>query len=793
MDIATTLGASGERIDDIECFVSVFSEVECHWSVRKFRLTEEVSDAYKLSMDISTELGVDQEVEDFPLEDLLGVDVSLEIHRSGASRSVCGLIQRCSLVGASSGGVTVAVQVVPGWVYAVQRVDTRIFQHFTVPEILDGVITEALEPYGRRLDASRLNEDYVTRDYCVQYAESDLEFASRLMEEEGITYIFRPEVSDGKPTGVEIMILLDQEEGKPNADFLDVDGAFDEEVRVISDHPELASVESMQALQWILPEGPNKVSVRSYNWKRPVPNAIPEAERSNEARKGRLREIYIPEDRRRTVDERGNEAYVGTEVEEDEVPRTRRRFELTVGDRAHGLASSNLIGVTAGCIVPLGDHPNPAVGNQRLLVTQVTHVGDLLGGKVRYHNSFACIHVNDPLRPLLKTRRPRIHGPQTAIVTGPEGEEIHTDEHGRIKVRFHWDRLSPLDDTSSCWVRVAQAWAGPNWGTWFLPRVGMEVLVEFLDGNPDRPLVTGCVYNGSNHPPYTLPDDKTKSTIKTNSSPGGGGSNEIRFEDAKGSEEIYTHAQKNYAEVVENNHNTTVHNNQSNTVDASQTNSIGGDQTESVGGKQTMSVDKNRKVTIAGSQSVTISGAEAEDGVSGFKLDITGDYKVDASNTVEVQAPTHIKLSCGGSSLLLEPNKITLTAGGQASVELDVNALVRSAAGSKLKLDADALTQSSGGSKVKLDASALAQSSGGSKVLLDANALTQSSGGSKVLLDASALMSSPSSATINAPTATLAGAGGSVEAAGAGVTCAGSTVGVSGGMVNISGGLVKIN
>jgi type VI secretion system secreted protein VgrG len=170
-----------------------------------------------------------------------------------------------------------------------------------------------------------------------------------------------------------------------------------------------------------------------------------------------------------------------------------------------------------------------------------------------------------------------VFGLQTATVTGPQGEEIHTDVHGRVKVLFHWDRLSAHDDSSSCWVRVAQMWAGPGWGTWFLPRIGMEVVVDFLDGNPDRPLVVGCVYNGRNGTPYPLPDEKTKSTIKTNSSVGGEGFNEIRFEDAKGAEEIFIHAQRDQNERVLNN------------------------RTRLVKGNEWVNVEGNKKVQIDGS------------------------------------------------------------------------------------------------------------------------------------------------------------------------------------------------
>ena len=157
-----------------------------------------------------------------------------------------------------------------------------------------------------------------------------------------------------------------------------------------------------------------------------------------------------------------------------------------------------------------------------------------------------------PFRPPRKTPKPIIQGIQTAFVVGPAGEEIFTDKYGRVKVQFHWDREGQVDAKSSCWVRVAQIWAGNKWGTMFIPRIGMEVIVHFLEGDPDQPIITGCVYNPQAMPPYTLPDEKTKSTIKSNSSKGGGGFNEFRFEDKKGSEQIFIHAEKNQDIRVKN-------------------------------------------------------------------------------------------------------------------------------------------------------------------------------------------------------------------------------------------------
>jgi type VI secretion system secreted protein VgrG len=347
---------------------------------------------------------------------------------------------------------------------------------------------------------------------------------------------------------------------------------------------------------------------------------------------------------------------------------------------------------------------------------------------------------------------------------------------------------------------VAQRWAGAGWGFFFVPRVGMEVLVEFLDGDPDRPVVTGCVYDGVKPPPYDLPAKKTASTVKTSSSLGDTGFNELRFEDAAGSEEIFIQAQKDRNETIKQCH----------------TLSVGGDQTIAVTGNQSLSVKGKGQSPVHCSNGVT------------------GKHQLDASDTAELQAPTHIKFTCGGSSISIEPGVITLQAGGGAKVVLDPNALAQSAAGSKVFLDANALAQASGGAKTLHDPNVLAQSAAGSKVLLDANALTQSSAGAKTLhdanassrsvpgahlqfdadalaqsapaakvkLDADATVFAPASAKLQggtaaaaaAPSVSMLGGGGRVVAGGSGVLVLGGVVKVNGSSeTNVTGKLVKIN
>ena len=778
------------RLEPVSFAFAVLDGPDPGWHVRRLHWQQRISEPYEIVVELIT---ADVFV---AVDDLLGAAVELTIERNGASHVGHGLVHRIDELGIAGDRLGLRAYVVPALKLLEQRIDTRIFQGQTVPEIVEAVLGPALGDYERELDLGNLQGSYEPRDCCVQYRESDFDFCSRLLQEEGIAYAFEPDLDNSR----EKLVFFDD-----NLSYGEVGLVLGDEIPIIPDRPEQADRESLRHLELVRRERITKVATRGFNWK--VPSSLDEGEEEAEDPRGRTRELYLFDDRRQIVDDPLGDpqadSVTGEEYEQRRPLATRRlqlerRFSRTLeGD-------SNVTGLAAGLRFNLGEHRDDSLAGHNFLLTRVVHIGDApeqelgesAGAGPRYANSFECLPVEVPFRPSLHAAKPRVYGATTAIVMGPPDdaeEDIHTDQHGRIKVRFHWDRISPEDESASCWVRVAQLWAGNGWGGMFIPRVGMEVVVDFLDGNPDRPLVIGCVYNGSQRPPYPLPDEKTKSTIKSDSSPGGGGFNELRFEDAKGSEQIYLHAQKDFDEEVLNNHTTRVDVDQSNTVGGNQTNTVSGDQTESITGKQTMSVEKNRKVTITGSQSVSITGAQAEDGVNGSKLDITGDYKVDASNTIAIQAPTEIKLTCGGSTLTMVPGKITLTAGGAATLVLDANALMQSSAGTKVLLDGNALAQSSGGSKILLDGNALAQSSGGSKVLLDANVLAQSSGGSKVLLDGNALMNGVGTATVSAPTSTLAGGGGSVEAGGAGVTCAGGQVNVSGGMVNVSGGLVKIN
>jgi len=299
--------------------------------------------------------------------------------------------------------------------------------------------------------------------------------------------------------------------------------------------------------------------------------------------------------------------------------------------------SGDAAGLAAGHVFKLTGHPRNSLDMQYLITSTSIdlsapsyHAG--AGGEgMQFSIAVEAVDARAPYRPARVTPKPMIHGTQTAAVVGPKGDEIHTDEHGRIKVQFHWDRKGTLDDKSSCFVRVGQIWAGKSWGAIYIPRIGQEVIVSFLEGDPDRPIVIGSVYNGANPTPYSLPDNKTKSGILSRSSTHGTAGNELSFEDKNGQELVFLHAQKDQTIKVEHDESHTVVHDRSKSVQNNETTNIGKDRTESVGGNESISVSKDRTVTVTGSESIDIGKDHSESVGGGRTLSVTKDETISVS------------------------------------------------------------------------------------------------------------------------------------------------------------------
>jgi type VI secretion system secreted protein VgrG len=336
----------------------------------------------------------------------------------------------------------------------------------------------------------------------------------------------------------------------------------------------------------------------------------------------------------------------------------RARIEELQVNQEKVEAQGNALGLATGSLFELTDYPREDQ-NQEYLITSATHQmvseaytsGTSTGSSAGYTCNFTALPSKQPFRSARITPKPMVQGPQTAIVVGPSGDEIHTDKYGRVKVSFHWDRYSKSNETSSCWVRVAQIWAGKQWGGIHIPRMGQEVIVDFLEGDPDHPIITGRVYNNDNMPPYELPANATQSGIKSRSSKGGGAENfnEFRFEDKKGEELVYLHAEKDYAIVVENDRAESIGRDRSLEVGRDKSETVQRDKSISVMGAHSEQIQKNMTINVAANLTETVAINYAETVGAAMELTVGGALAVSVGAAMSETVGGSKAQSVGGS------------------------------------------------------------------------------------------------------------------------------------------------
>jgi type VI secretion system secreted protein VgrG len=557
-----------------------------------------------------------------------------------------------------SAGYTHYEAVLRPWLWLLTRASNcRIFQDKSVVDIVRDVCETGGYGGDVNLDALQLAGTYPALAYCVQYRETDFEFVSRLLEAAGIYYWFRHEA------GRHTMVLADSYGAHADTPGYATVKFTGEEGRGIVDEEAVQRWEAATEIQ------AGAVALNDFDFEK----AAASTSGGLLVRSAIAPAAYDPE--YEMYDYPG-----GYTVAADGTALARGRMESLHGQCEQIAGQTNARGVAAGWLFGLTDHPREDQ-NRRVLVTgtsiDITDLpyasGSAQGFELRC--AFTAVGEQHSYRPRPVGRKPVVRGPQTAMVVGKAGEEIWTDQYGRIKVQFHWDRDGNDDEQSSCWVRVQQAWAGKGWGALFIPRIGMEVVVSFLEGDPDRPLVTGCVYNGDAMPPYALPAGQTRSTLKTNTSKGGGGFNEIRFEDKQGAEEIFVQAEKDFNRVVKNNDTLTVgfekqdQGDQTVRIQHDQSLDVGHDRIAKVANDDRETVDNNQAIAIAKDQTLDVGGKQT--------VTVTGDQAITGQAKITVTASTSIELKVGGSSILIEPAKITITSQQialEASAKLDAKA-----------------------------------------------------------------------------------------------------------------------
>ncbi len=543
--------------------------------VTGFKGAESLSSLFEFRVDLISEK------HDIPFEQIIGEKAALSIMLAdGAERYIHGLVAEFSQ---GRGGGDAAgsdalfsyyhMKMVPWPWLLTHTADSRIFQELTAPDIIEQIFSEkGFTDYSNRLTAA-----YNTRTYCVQYRETDFNFVARLMEEEGIHFFFEHEKDKHilvmADSGTEHAPCPHQERARYQ---ISGGGWLEQDV--------ITRFEIKKQIQ------PNKYSLVDYNFEIPGTNLEVEAPARNVLGKGE-REIY---------DHPGG---YGSRDQGDKI--AEKRMEMLEAQITTVNGASECRAFVTGYRFRISDHYRSDVDGKEFVLESLVHRFSGAGNYPRagvaaseaaYENQFVCILHDVPYRPPLKTHKPRIHSAQTAIVTGPPGEEIYTDKHGRVKVQFHWDREGKHDENTTCWIRVSQGWAGAGWGAMYIPRIGHEVIISFIEGDPDRPIITGRVYHGSNTPPYSLPGEKTKSTLKSESSLGGGGYNEIRFEDKKGEEEVFFHAQKDENTIVEND----------------QTIYVGHDRSEQIKRDRSLLVERDKSEKILRNKSIQVINQHME-------------------------------------------------------------------------------------------------------------------------------------------------------------------------------------
>jgi type VI secretion system secreted protein VgrG len=633
-------------------------------------------------------------------------------------------------------------EVSPWFWFLSRTTDCKIFQNLSVPDI----ITKVFQSFGFSGADYKLNltGTYSPRDYCVQYRETAFAFVSRLMEEEGIYYYF--EYKAGSHT----LVLADA-----TSAYYDCQPHKEPEFR-----PELENADAVSSWQHGFEYPSGKYTHTDYNFETPSTNLLKSTETTVSLANISQYELFdYPGDY--PVTARG-QALAKVRIEENTAG-----YEIVTG-------TSRCSSFMPGGKFTLKGH---VTDKDAVTVLAVEHVATdpltagVRGGAGSYQNSFSAIPAKVPFRPARLTTRPVVEGPQTAVVVGPSGEEIYTDQYGRVKVQFFWDRLGTKDANSSCWLRVGELWAGKNWGMIFTPRIGQEVIVDFLEGNPDRPIVTGRVYNNDQMPPYALPANMTQSGIKSRSTKGGGTDdfNELRFEDKKDNEQIYFHAQKDFVRVVEHDDTLTVGHDQSITVKNDRT-------IEVQEGNETITIDKgNRSRTVSkGDDSLTVSTGKRT-------VEVKSDYSVtvDQGNrkiTVSQGNDTHT-ISQGNREVTVSAGNDTLTV-NQGNLKIGVTAgeaLIEAGTSITLKVGGNTIVLSTSG--IAIQASKLSITVGGSTMNFEEQSIAMQSvqvnvKGTQTQMDATTF-------AVNADA--------QAKVSGAMVQVSGS------GMTKISGGMVMIN
>lgn len=557
--------------------------------------------------------------------DIVDKNVKLTQFRDNKpTRSWFGVISSFTIGDTGHNHTIYNITMVPALERLSLRRNSRIFQVRTVPEIISDIFIDA----GITEFAFMLSKDYVKREYCIQYRETDLEFIQRILAEEGIFFFFEQATND-RVLFSDNSTLLTSFGDNTKFPYNAISGGS-------SPIPNIHTFAVTKQIK------PSSVTLKDYSFKNPNYSFLLAAQAGDANYQKEYK--YYDHPGRYKSDDPGKSF-------------TQVRLEGLRNKAIYATSKSNIEYMTTGFKFYLQEHPDNSFNRDWTLIS-INHKGtqpqalEEAGGEgiTTYNNTFTVVPGNISWRPDPITK-PIIPGTQTATVVGPKGEEIYCDEYGRVKVFFPWDLYHPNDDSCSCWIRVSQGWAGSQYGMVAVPRVGNEVLVSFLNGDPDQPIITGSNYNAINKPPFDLPSLKTRTGIKT-STHQGEGFNELHFEDQSGQEQIYLRAQRNLEELILNDHKTHVQNEQHTTVDSHQYTHIKG-MSHNV-------IESDMRTKITGNQTQVTEGNSDIKTMGNTSLISKGSTHIQSAQDIVIEAGSSITLVVGGTFIKLDASTLAL-------------------------------------------------------------------------------------------------------------------------------------
>lgn len=610
----------------------------------------------------------------------------------GGRASWSGVCNHAEQLEAEPNGVsTYLLRIVPTLWLLTQRRNYRVFQHLTVPEI----VKELLDEWEVRHEW-KLTGRFPKLEYRVQYAESDYDLLCRLLEEAGITFFFRYE-------GESVLVLCDEPQDQAPRSAPPVSWREDENgITGIAEF--VANVRLSHEVR------PGSVTFRDYDMRKPAFGLFGSARSGDKEEDPFEQYFYAPG--AFLIDTAGSgETPVADDqsVARHDQPtgdrRARRVLDSLRFDQARVNYVTNVAALQPGVVFAIEGHPNSSLDASKLLVvTTFTAEGTSEGN---WAMRGVAVFAEHPMRPKANTPKSSVSGVESATVVGAADDEIYTDEFGRVRVQFPWDRKGKNNERSSCWLRVSQGWAGTGFGSMLIPRVGEEVLVSFLSGDPDQPIIVGRVFNATQPVPYELPLHKTRSTWKSQSSPGGGGFNEILFEDMAGRELVYIQAEKNLRQLVKNDETVTIGSDRQKLVKGNETETTRGNRTEATLSNRIELTMGNRVTTIQGDESKLVCGNELSqtDGEHRVFIGRDAHSTIEGVQRVKVVKDSHLRVM--GDHFEQVDDQISLTAKSHhihvgEDFALETGEDVHIKAASKVVIEADDITLKAPGGFIRI-------------------------------------------------------------------------------------------